>query len=370
MRRAIHRSVILDGSEKPIWKKVGRLQRASVGLTPNEGDVVALLGALDPTDRADMCWRDMLGLIPHDGPTGAAAREAAKPFVAHNPQLRGWLDQLAQPRVPRWKIKQEARARRRKAKRAVQFAEHRRDFIANVKRVQTGEFRYVYPLATAYLKLFHDIGDDCAPHERVEKWLGGDVAEAARQGFEAFLTRQPVNPSAKRIAINAAKGQSFNAGRVIVAAFAERVRARADPFADLPVERLMAGMFELWNTRIEDHAGLPNLRERIESELRKRGAWEAALRLYLTPQLKRRVPYVGELSSLMSSEIDAELAARVAAEWLRACPDLLADAEEKMIDRLLHSARREELREIGDMRRGNTADVIATAKLGCRSVAG
>ena len=251
VRRAIHRAVILDGSEKPAFGRtlVG-YQRVSVGLTPNEGDVVALLGALDPTDRADMCWRDMLELIPHDGPTGAAAREAAKPFVEHNPQLRGWLDRLAQPRVPKWKIKQEAKARRRKAKRAVQFAEHRRDFIANVKKVQTGEFRCVYPLATAYLKLFHDIGDDCAPHERVEKWLGGDVAEAAHQGFEAFLTRQPVNPSAKRIAINAANGRSFNAGRVIVAAFAERVRARADPFADLPVERLMAGMFELWNSPI------------------------------------------------------------------------------------------------------------------------
>ena len=56
------------------------------GLTPNESDVVALLGALDPTDRADMRWRDMLGLIRHEGDTGAAARDAAMPFVrtTHN----------------------------------------------------------------------------------------------------------------------------------------------------------------------------------------------------------------------------------------------------------------------------------------------
>ena len=57
-----------------------------------------------------------------------------------------------------------------------------------------------------------------APHERVAKWVGNDVAEAAHRGFEAFLTRQPVNPSAKRMAVLAANGRSLNAGRVIVAA--------------------------------------------------------------------------------------------------------------------------------------------------------
>ena len=356
VRRAIYRSVILDGSEKPIWKKVSRLQRVSAGLTPNEGDVVALLGALDPADRGDMRWRDVLQLIPHDGQTGAAAREAAKPFVAHDAQLRNWLERLAEPRVPDWKVKQETKARQRAAKRAAQFAEHRHDFLANLKAIRTGEFRYVYHLTLAYLKLFQDIGDDCAPHERVAKWVGNDVAEAAHRGFEAFLTRQPVNPSAKRIAVLAANGRRFNAGRVIVAAFAERVRTRADPFADLPVERLMAGIFELWNSGIEDHAGLPNLRERIESELRKGGAWEAALRLYLTPQLKRRVRHVEPLYSLMRSEADAALAVGLAAEWLRSCPNLAAEAEEELIDRLLHSPRRAELRDIGDARRANAAD--------------
>ena len=267
-----------------------------------------------------MRWRDVLELIRHDGDTGAAARDAAKPFVAHNPQLRDWLDRLAEPRVPEWKINQEAKARQRAAKRAAQFAEHRRDFIANVKKVQTGEFRYVYPLAQAYLKLFHDMDDDCLPHERVANWLGKDVAEAAHQGFEAFLTSQPVRPNAKRIAVSAANGRSLKAGHIIVAALAERVRTRAEPFADLPDERLMAGMFELWHSGIQDHAGLPNLCERIESELRQRGAWEAALRLYLAPQLKRRVRYVGFLSSLMTSEADAALAVALAAEWLRSLP--------------------------------------------------
>jgi hypothetical protein len=131
---------------------------------------------------------------------------------------------------------------------------------------------------------------------------------------------------------------------------------RADAFVDLPVERLMAGVFELWSSGIEDHAGLPNLRERIEAELKQRGSWEAALSLFIVPQLKRRVRHVGPLYSLMRSEADAVLAVGLAAEWLRSCPNLLAKAEEEMIDRLLHSPRRTELRDIGDLRRANAAD--------------
>ena len=83
--------------------------------------------------------------------------------------------------MPDWKVKQETKARQRAAKRAAQFAEHRHDFLANLKAIQTGEFRYVYHLALAYLKLFQDIGDDCAPHERVAKWVGNDVAEAGSE---------------------------------------------------------------------------------------------------------------------------------------------------------------------------------------------
>jgi hypothetical protein len=356
VRRAIQRDAILGGSEKPIWHTASRLSRVSSGLTPNEGDVVALLSALDPTNRADIRWRDVLQLVPHDAQRGAAVRDAAKRFVAHDSQLRDWLDRLAEPRVPEWKIEQEAKTRQRAAKRAVQFAEHRRDFVANVQKVQTGEFRYIYPLAQAYLKLFHDIGDDCAPHERVARWLGQDIAVAAHQGFEAFLTREPARPSAKRIAVSGANGRSWNAGLVIVAALAERVRIYAEPFVDLPDERLMAGVFELWRSRIDDHAGLPNLCELIEIELRHRAAWEAALRLYIVPQLKRRLVHVDGLYSLMRSENDAALAVSLAIEWLGSCHDMAASPESEMIDRVVHSPRRSELRAFGDLRRGKLDD--------------
>jgi hypothetical protein len=172
-----------------------------------------------------------------------------------------------------------------------------------------------------------------------------------REAKLAVLTRQPARPNAKRIAVSGARGRSWNVGLIIVAALAERVRTHANPLLDFPDERLMAGIFELWRSRIDDHAGLPHLCEHIEVELRRRGAWEAALRLYIVPQLKRRLVHVDGLYSLMRSENDAALAVGLAIEWLGGCLDMAASPESEMIDRVVHSSRRSELRALGDARR-------------------
>ncbi len=355
VRRAIQGHVVLDDSATPLWRKAAHLSRVSAGLALTEGDIVALLGSLDPGDRSDLRWRDLLGQVPHNREVGAAAREAARAFAAHDPQLLDWLDRLAEPAVPEWKAKQDVKSRQRAAKRAAQFAEHRRDFLANLDKVLGGDFGWIFQPARAYLNLFYDI-DDCAAHERIARWLGEDVANAAHQGFEAFLTRQPVYVNAKRIAVCGAHGRALNAGLIIVAALAERVRTRSDPFLDLPGERLMAGLFEVWCSSIDDHAKLSGLRERIEAELKRRGTWEAALRLYIVPQLKRRLAHVDNLYALMRSEADATLADSLAVEWLRSCKDMAAAPEAEMVDRLLHSSRRGELCAIGDARRGTLAD--------------
>ncbi len=354
-RRAIQGHVVLDGFATPLWRKAAHLSRVSAGLALTEGDIVALLGSLDPADRSDLRWRELLEQLHHNHEIGAAAREAARPFVAHHPQLRDWLDRLAEPAVPEWKVKQDAKSRQRAAKRAVQFAEHRRDFLANLDKVRLGDLRCILQPARAYLNSFSNI-DECAAHERIAQWLGEDVADAAHQGFEAFLLRRPAYPNAKRIAVSRACGRSYHAGLVIVAALAERARTHTDPFSALPDERLMAGLFELWRSSIDDYAKISGLREQIEAELKHRGAWEAALRLYIVPQLKHRLAHVGNLNALMRSEADAALAESLALEWLRSCKDMAAAPEAEMIDRLLHSSRRGELRAIGDARRGTLGD--------------
>jgi hypothetical protein len=357
VRRAIQRYVLFDQSgDKTVWQRAWRLERRSPALSPslNPQDILALLDVLGqpaaPTEHQVGQWRDVVQLAGRSTEHGEEVRGAARRFAEGNPELLAWLDELGQPHVPDWQIRQAERHLTAERNRKRRWAKHRREFAKNIDKVRSGEWGYVLAPAQAYLKLFSDMGEDVAPHERVAQWLGPELQAAAFEGFEAFLRSQPPLPTASDIATSHADGKRWSAAYILVAALAER--ARGPGFADLPDERLQAGMLELRQTRIDDHAGIGGLIENIEAELRRRdGAWEAYWRLQVEPQLAHRRTHIDGLYQLMRDEEDADLAERLGAEWLSRFPDMPAEPEQEMIDRLLASGRVQVLRELGERRR-------------------
>lgn len=362
LRHAIQRHVILDNADDDnLWRRAFRLARSGGGLGVDQDDVLALLDALDPNHRSDERWRDVLNLGQTWGHEGRALREAAKPFAAHRPDLLAWIDSLAERPIPDWQRKQDEKARQRKAKQAAKFAEHRADFLANIERVRAGDFGAIVAPAQAYLKRFHDIGDDALPHERVAEWLGEDIAAAAHEGFQAFLKARPPHPNAGQIARSFAASKRWPAGDIIVAALAERVRTMEEPFLGISDERLMAGLFECWHAGLGDSGGLKLLAPKLENELEYRGKWEATIRLYIEPQLRRRRQHVDRLWAVMREE-NGEAGTKLAEDWLARFPQMSGEAESEMIDRLLRANRRDTLRgllaarlalELSDERRRN-----------------
>ena len=345
-RRAIQLHVLFDARDHSINYKGYRLSRSSAGLYPSEADVAYLLDQLDPEDRNSNEWRELLSLVRHDGEEGLLAREAAKPFVSKNPEMRDWLDRLAIPKAPEWQVKQERRRRKEERKRAARYEEHRRGYLLHIEDVREGKFGSINGPAQAYLKMFRDIGDDLKPNERIAEWLGEDVAQAALEGFEQFLMRRPTLVTASRIAVSYAKGTQYNATDIIVAALAERLRTRSEPFEGVTSERLMAGLFRVWFSRIDDHAGFPDLQERLEAELFRRGSLERAFRLFIVPQLKKRKEHADQLYPLMRSKQYGDLATGMAVDWLKACADLPAGPEMELVDRLVSCGRLDELRSL------------------------
>ena len=337
VRRAIQRHVLLDEvNDRNIWQRAMRLSRRTQGLSLDEGDVVALLAALDSADRQDERWREILRLTYHDGDKGAAARATARAFAAHRPDLLEWLDKLADPQPAPWEAKQAKEQRRLAAKQAVEWAAHRQDFGQNSGKMTAGDYAYLVDPARAYLNRFRDIGEGLPPHERVEQWLGTALAAAAHTGFEAFLTARPPVPNAVEIAKSAANSRIWNAGVIIVAALAERHRTGRG-FADLSAERLMAGYFELdYN---ESSVGIDGLREALADELRRRDKWRSTLVLKIGPYLANRNTHVTGLYELMRGDANAALAAQLAEGWLTRYPDLPGEVEFELIDRLIRSDR-------------------------------
>ncbi|WP_236207820.1 NACHT domain-containing protein [Pseudomonas tohonis] len=345
-RQAMQRYVLLDQSgDRSPWQQACRLNERAPAFAPTPPDIVALLKMLDPLDHGDERWRDLVQLTPHGEEIGGEVRAAARAFATHSPILLKWIENLAKPVVHEWQIRQAEAKRIRLAKRAAAHAEHREYYAASIDLLRSGDYRTIVAPAKAYLNLYNDVGEGVPAHRRVSQWLGDDIAEAAHIGFEAFLTLDPPMPTAQQIADGFAQGRRYEASYAIVAALAERYR-RSIGFDDLADERLMAGLFELHRTSIDSQAGISGLRETIESSIQGRGAWEEAMRLYLEPQLHAKCESVDGLYALMRDESHAQLATKLACEWLERFQDIPAGPELELVDRLINSGRVEALQRI------------------------
>lgn len=349
VRQAIQRHVLLDEvSGKDVWQRAWPLHRDALNLYPTQEEVVALLNSMN---LGDPRWREVLDLGRTWGEEGRPLRESAMRFAAGQPEDLAWIEAKAERPVPEWERKQEERARKSDAERTAKHAEHRREFLTKIEGVRAGEYGLILPLARAYLKRFRDIGDGVPAHERVAEWLGEEVAAAALEGFEVFLQARPPRPRAAEIARSLAESKHWPAGDIIVTALAERVRTQERPFDGLISERLAAGLFECWHRAIGDDAGLKELGPLFETELKRRGQWRRAVRLFVEPQLYRRAQHVDRLWALMRAD-DAGLGADLAEDWLTRFPDMSAEAEVEMVDRLIRSNRRDALRVLLADRQG------------------
>ena len=83
----------------------------------------------------------------------------------------------------------------------------------------------------------------------------------------------------------------------------------------------------------------------LEIELIRRGAYEAYARLLIEPSLKKRVTHITGLYGLMRDEVHSKLSFDLAREWLTAFPDMSAESEEELLDRLARD------RDVGTLRK-------------------
>lgn len=336
------RFVLLEQADAgSVRSQAWTLHKRCQGSWPTVEDIIAILGSLDPLNCDDQLWRELVQLTHHDHETGAEVRAAARPFARNRPDLLSWLDSLVEP--PSWKTDQTRRDFEYRQRKADQRAEYRTQLISRIDEVRQGRYGAIINLAKGYLGLFDDVDRAGIPaHERITKWLGHDINEAASLGFESFLTSASLCPTADEIAASAVKGEHWTSAYIIVVALAERHR-KGLGFADLRDELLLAGLFELRHTRIHESAEIAGLENAIEAAVRSRGLWLESMRRYYEPQLDARYANAN-LYPLTRNDEDALLATELAADWLVRFPDLPVAVEEQLIDRLIISGRYDVLR--------------------------
>ena len=345
-RRTILRHVLLNVSdEKDVGERHWILADASPGLYVYDDDIIDLLSEMPTEDAADTRWQALVRMAQHQGDDGANVREAARRFTVGRPDLQAWLDALANPAVPQWKVEQDEREKRWAADRLAERNQHRSDYLAQIDSMRAGEFESLVGPAEAYLRQFIDMGDSIVAHERVEEWLGQTVAEAAHAGFEAYLTAKSASPTAKEIAEAYAAGNTFYAGYILIAAVAERRRNGLE-YDDLQDDRLLACVLALRLQHVEGYTGLKGLGATVEQAVRERGLWPLAMQMLFEPRLAAGKSSVEGLYELTHREDDAELASNLAIEWLQKFPTLSEHSEMELADHLLRRGRHDALRRL------------------------
>lgn len=352
LRRAVQKLVLFDEpGSKTVWERAWRLFSRSPGFSPTSEDLILLFNNLRPAGQDDDL-RALLQLIRHSQTEGEAVRAAAKRLVTGRSDMIAWIDRLATPELQEWQIEQAERQRREDAERTTRWEEHRRKFSEELDAMRRGRFDLVVNPAKAYLNLFRDMGDAAEPRDRLVEWLGEDIAQAALLGIEAYLqSNEP--PSARQMAESHAESKGWAATYIVVAALAERLRKNIG-FADVSDDRLTVAFYELRLSRVHDHAGIPDLQSAVEGEMSARGLKGAAMRDWIEPQLEHRRTYVDQLSVLMNDDMAVSEATDLAEDWLIRFPDLPAEPEAELIDRLTESDRWTVLRDIASQRLSHT----------------
>lgn len=355
LRRQVQRLVLLESTnEQNVYLRMHYLRQSSPGFIPSNQDVVALLAALEPEKTEDECWQQVVRLVDHDSSKGAEVRAAASRFAQYCPERIAWLKQLTMPYVSTYTAEAEEKKRVREELQAQELTAQRESYAPHIQSMQGGDYKALINPAKAYLRFFADIPKELPAHQRIEQWLGAEIADAAHLGFESFLQLTSSQPTMQEVAGALAEDKHYLSGYIMVAALAERFRQKIG-FDVVSSNKLIVGFFELYRAGIEARAGIEGLKAAIEQTLKARGDWEKAIRLFYESQLSVVKEHIN-FHEFMTSESDSALATSLAAEWLEQFPELSIQAEKELIDRLVRSKEFGELSRIASSRLDLTDD--------------
>lgn len=336
LRRAIQRHVIfVETDHNSAWGRIWRLSDVNGAFALSAEDAVHFLlemdAAADHTDTANDQWRDLAAFARRSDGRAREIIEAARLYAVGHPDLETFLEDLQKPQAPpEWQVKEDARRDAAAAKRKAAWAQHRKDFTANLAAVRAGELRWSHPIAQAYLGLYRDMEREAAPADRIGHWLGPEVQEAGLEGLEAVLHRDDL-PTLEQIAQSYAESKRWNFVHPMIAGVVERVMSGRG-IEDIATDVLLSVRIALDNEHLGERIDQEAVTGGLDASLRRDPAiYERYIRLLIEPSLIRRCNHITGLYGFIRSADDRPLAVRLAAEWLERFDALPVGVEGELI---------------------------------------
>lgn len=350
LRQAIQYFVLFkQPCETNIWHKHYLLQNCSKGLSIIPKDIIALLKRLYIENQNDLRWKELVELTYHDKEIGKDVREAAIPFTVNDRNANNWLNQIAIRKLTDGEIKDLELKKRKEEQRATSLAAQRSIYIENIERLRQGEYEVILKPAKVYLQLFSDISKDTPAHQRISEWVGNDISEVCIEGFEAFLGKNSSEISTPDISTFSSQSKSYQKSYILIAALAERIRTNKG-FSDLSNDCLVSAYHALLRMRYDTHAGIPDILEIIENEIRQRGILLKSIQAFYEPQLQAKYEHIYGLKRLTSKNEDIHIIIKLVNYWLKIFTEIPINVETELIDILLQNKQFDTLRQLTPIR--------------------
>jgi hypothetical protein len=340
VRRAIQEHVLLVelGDDTP-WERAWELQNAEAGLFPDPDDVVALLGSptLSPLSSLPVQerWKDIVRLSARRDGLPSAVAITARRQATGDAELESFLADLEKPKVPKWELDQRKRDATRVRRRNAKWAEHRKYFENHLDDIRAGELSFILPLSRAYRGDYVDMDSKSSPYVRIREWLGSDILDSARIGFEAVLHRSDL-PTSTQIAESYSQSKRWNFIVPIMVGLLERI-ATGRGLDDVSLDVILSGRLGCEWELIGDADGGGALRDALDAKLMADGdAFKAYARQLIEPQLKNAADtehIIGLYQLTRQGEV-AQIVTALAEEWFASFPDMPLKAEIELIDHL------------------------------------
>ena len=337
LRAALLEHVLLEPGVDSIGAAAGRLEAAELDLYPSVEDLAGIVRVLCERTcggRVDAeAWRALLSLDRSTGGLPAVLCDAAAEAANGDPELLAIVDDMSDDADLKRRAEEEERRTQEHAERLRVRQFHRDELARRASAIAAGDLEVLALPAEVYLGLWgrpesehlfepgtSSLDSKVSPEDRVCALLGDELGGRVLEGFIAVLDRGDL-PGASEIVRLGCEGKSSPAPFPMFCGIAEMLR-RGLEIDRIDRDTLAAAYMalkQLWILIFK----LMDVRDALEKVLFANEAeWESHFRTAIEPHLSRNTGRIHDLFELCCDYRLANLAGRLAVEWLRAYPDL------------------------------------------------
>ena len=362
MRAALLEHVLLSPSAGNAWQAAFRLGDTDLDLYPTAEDIAGVLRALvlragdGQVDRE--IWRHLLLIGRSADGLPPVVDDTAVELADGHLELLSVVEEMSDTTEPEWKIEQRKREAAWEAERERLFQSHRDALEEKASEIVEGKFNVLVFPAVVYLDQRYildehfEFDSETTPEERLRVALGNELCEQVLAGFVALLGREDL-PSAPEIALAHRENKYHWVEGPMICGVAEMFR-RGQSIDSINRDTL-AAVYMAWRESPDsDAVGGINIGSALENALFECEAdWETHFRMSIEPQLTHNRGHVRELYRLANDARLANLAGRLAVDWLHRFPTLHYDTQEELLSCALECAHHETVLPLVAERRTN-----------------